>query len=159
MHAWIYQISDAPIKEAINEDTLYQGDGTDYDYCAAITEEGRKSVIEALKDYILPSGMFQQIDDTTFEYQGGIVEWKAQWIERIQDLASQLNIENILKFVGHSYKLERALKNPLDTASQFYLSGETDQTYAEESVELMRWIEDLEVGSKIYLGGIIDFHF
>ena len=103
--------------------------------------------------------MFQQIDDTTFEYQGGIVEWKAQWVERIQDLASQLNIENILKFVGHSYKLERALKNPLDTASQFYLSGETDQTYAEESVELMRWIEDLEVGSKIYLGGIIDFHF
>ena len=71
MHAWIYQISDAPIKEAINEDTLYQGDGTDYDYCAAIMEEGRKSVIEALKDYILPSGMFQQIDDTTFEYQGG----------------------------------------------------------------------------------------
>ena len=65
----------------------------------------------------------------------------------------------VLKFVGHSYKLERALKNPLDTASQFYLSGETDQTYAEESVELMRWIEDLEVGSKIYLGGIIDFHF
>ena len=49
MHAWIYQISDAPIKEAINEDTLYQGDGTDYDYCAAITEEGRKSAIEALK--------------------------------------------------------------------------------------------------------------
>ena len=159
MHAWIYQISDAPIKEAINEDILYQGDGTDYDYCAAITEEGRKSAIEALKGYILLSGMFRQIDDTTFEYQGDIDEWKAQWVERIQDLASQLNVENVLKFVGHSYKLERALKNPLGTASQFYLSGETDQTYAEESVELMRWIEDLEVGSKIYLGGIIDFHF
>ena len=62
MHAWIYQISDAPIKEAINEDTLYQGDGTDYDYCAAITEEGRKSAIEALKGYILLSGMFRQVE-------------------------------------------------------------------------------------------------
>ena len=159
MHAWIYQISDAPIKEVINEDTLYQGDGTDYDYCAAITEEGRKSAIEALKNNILPSGMFRQIDDITLEYQGGIDEWKAQWVEHIQDLASQLNVENALKFVGHSYKLESALKNPLDTASQFYLGGETNQTYAEESVELMRWIENLEIGSKIYLGGIIDFHF
>ncbi len=103
--------------------------------------------------------MFRQIDETTFEYQGGIDEWKEQWVERIQYLASELNVENVLKFVGHSYKLERELKNPLDTASQFYLSAETDQTYAEESVELMRWIENLEVGSKIYVGGIIDFHF
>lgn len=159
MHAWIYQISDTPIKETINEDTLYQGDGTDYDYCAEISEEGRKSAIETLKGDILPSGMFRQIDETTFEYQGGIDEWKEQWVKRIQDLASELNVENVLKFVGHSYKLERELKNPLDTASQFYLSAETDQTYAEESVELMRWIENLEVGSKIYVGGIIDFHF
>ena len=84
---------------------------------------------------------------------------QTQCNNRIQDLASELNVENVLKFVGHSYKLERELKNPLDTASQFYLSAETDQTYAEESVELMRWIENLEVGSKIYVGGIIDFHF
>lgn len=159
MHAWIYQISDTPIKETINEDTLYQGDGTDYDYCAEISEERRKSAIETLKGYILPSGMFRQIDETTFEYQGGTDEWKEQWVERIQDLASELNVENVLKFLGHSYKLERELKNPLDTASQFYLSAETDQTHAEESVELMRWIENLEVGSKIYVGGIIDFHF
>ncbi len=32
MHAWIYQISDTPIKETINEDSLYQGDGIDNDY-------------------------------------------------------------------------------------------------------------------------------
>jgi hypothetical protein len=159
MHAWIFQLSDTPIKEAINEDTLYQGDGTDYDYCAAISEEGRKSAIEVLTNYILPSGMFRQIDETTFEYQGGIDEWKAQWVERIQDLASQLNVGNVLQFVGHSYKLERELKNPLDTASQFYLSAETDQTYTEKSAELMRWIDTLEVGSKIYIGGIVDFHF
>jgi hypothetical protein len=89
MHAWIYQISDTPIKETINEDTLYQGDGTDYDYCAEISEEGRKSAIETLKGYILPSGMFRQIDETTFEYQGGIDEWKEQWVERIQYLASR----------------------------------------------------------------------
>ena len=60
---------------------------------------------------------------------------------------------------GCAYKLERELKNPQNTASQFYLSSETDQTYAEESVELMRWIENLEVGSKVYVGGIIDYHF
>ncbi len=159
MHAWIYQISDSPIEETLNEDTLYQGDGTDYDYCSAISEEGRKNAMETLKDYILPLGMFRQIDDAMFEYQGGIDEWKAQWVKRIQERAAELNVENVLQFVGHTYKLERELKNPQNTCSQFYLSSETDQTYAEELVELMRWIEDLEVGSKIYVGGIIDYHF
>ena len=48
MHAWIYQISDSPIEEIINEDTLNQGEGTDYDYCAAISVEERNEAIKTL---------------------------------------------------------------------------------------------------------------
>ena len=114
MHAWIYQISDTPIKETINEDSLYQGDGIDNDYWAAISEEGRKNSMETLKDYILPSGMFRQIDDTTFEYQGGIDEWKAQWVKRIQERAAELNVENVLRFVGMRLQARKGAKEPTE---------------------------------------------
>ena len=52
MHAWIYQISDSPIEEFINEDTLNQGDGTDYDYCAEISVEERKEAVKTLLENI-----------------------------------------------------------------------------------------------------------
>ena len=67
MHAWIFQLSDTPIKEAINEDTLYQGEGTDYDYCAAISSEERKEAIKTLVKGILHYDMFGKIEHETVE--------------------------------------------------------------------------------------------
>ncbi len=87
MHAWIYQISDSPIEEFINEDTLNQGDGTDYDYCAEISVEERKEAVKTLLENILPLDMFKQVDDKAFDYVGGIEEWKRQWVQRIQQKA------------------------------------------------------------------------
>lgn len=159
MHAWIFQLSDTPIKEAINEDTLYQGEGTDYDYCAAISSEECKEAIKTLVKGILPSDMFGQIDHETLEYFGGMDEWKQQWAHRIQRKASQISSKNVMEFVGATYKLEQIIQNPLDTDSHFYLCGDSCQSFAEKSAELMRWIDTLEEGSKIYIGGIIDFHF
>lgn len=159
MHAWIYQISDSPIEEFINEDTLNQGGGTDYDYCAEISEEERKTAIDTLWADILPKGMFKMIDESTLLYYGGFDEWKQKWVESIQQKASQLNRDNVMDYVGIAYHLERELKNPLDASSHFYLCGDSSQTFAEESVEFMRWIGGLKVGSKIYIGGVVDFHF
>ena len=159
MHAWIFQLSDTPIKEAINEDTLYQGEGTDYDYCAAISSEERKEAIKTLVKGILPSDMFGQIDHETLEYFGGMDEWKQQWVQRIQQKAATINSKNVMNFIGATYKLEQEMQNPLGTDAHFYLSGTAEQTFAEKSAELMRWINTLQVGSKLYIGGIIDFHF
>lgn len=159
MHAWIYQISDRPIEQMINEDTLNQGEGTDYDYCAEISEEERKEAIKRLVNGILPLDMFKQIDSETLEYVGGIDEWKCQWVQRIQQKAAVINSKNVMDFIGATYKLEIEMQNPLDTDAHFYLDNTAEQTFAEKSAELMRWIDTLQVGCKIYIGGIIDFHF
>ena len=53
MHAWIFQLSEERIEGYLCEDTLLQGDGSDYDYCAAISEEERKRAVCSLVDDIL----------------------------------------------------------------------------------------------------------
>ena len=45
------------------------------------------------------------------------------------------------------------------TDSHFYLSESTTQTYGEESAELMRMVCKLRIGERLYIGGIIDYHF
>lgn len=159
MHAWVYQISDSPIEEIINENTLCQGEGTDYDYCAEISEDERKGAIEILWTEILPKGMFKLIGTNTLVFNGGIEEWKGQWVERIRHKVSLIDRNNVMDFIGATYKLEKEIENPLATDSMFYPCGTDEQTFAEKSVELMRWVDRLKVGSKIYIGGIIDFHF
>lgn len=64
-----------------------------------------------------------------------------------------------MKLVEETYLLEKEIKNPLYTDSHFYLEGEGYQTFAEPSAELMRLVDDMKVGDRLYIGGIIDFHF
>lgn len=50
MHSRIFQISKMWIEKEnyLNEDTLHQGDGSFYDYCAEIDDEERKEDIRYL---------------------------------------------------------------------------------------------------------------
>ena len=159
MHAWIFQLSEERIEGYLCEDTLLQGNGCDYDYCVAISEEERKRAVCSLVDDILPLGMFRLKDETTLVYQGGFEQWKREWVERIQTKAVKVNTENVMNFCGKVYQLENELQNPLDTAAHFYLCNDDYQTFAEKSAELMRRMEHLTEGDELYIGGIIDFHF
>ena len=159
MHAWIFQLSEERIEGYLCEDTLLQGDGSDYDYCAAISEEERKRAVCSLMEDILPSGMFRLKDETTLVYQGGFEQWKREWVERIQTKVTKVNTENVMNFCGEVYQLETELQNPLGTDAHFYLCNDDYQTFAERSVELMRMVEHLTEGDELYIGGIIDFHF
>ena len=119
MHAWIFQLSEKRIEGYLCEDTLLQGDGSDYDYCAAISEEERKRAVYSLMTHILPLGMFRLKDETTLVYQGGFEQWKREWVERIQTKAAKVNTENVMNFCGEVFQLETELQNPLDTDAQF----------------------------------------
>lgn len=159
MHAWIFQLSEERIEGYLCEDTLLQGDGSDYDYCAAISEEERKRAVCSLMEDILPLGMFRLKDETTLVYQGGFELWKREWVERIQTKAAKVNTENVMNVCGEVYQLENELQNPLDTDAHFYLCNDDYQTFAEKSAELMRMVKHLKEGDELYIGGIIDFHF
>ena len=131
MHAKVFQITSERVdkENTLNEDTLTQGAGSFYDYCSEITPEFRKAMIVILVNEILPKGMFTLIEDDEIVYN------------------------------GPTYQLEKELKNPLHTDSQFYLSDETYQAYAEQSAQLMEMVCSLPVGTHLYIGGVIDFHF
>ena len=162
MHSIIFQITSKKLTKGsglLNEGTIEQGDGTSYDYCAEIDEDERETAIKTLVNDILPKGMFELVASNAMVYKGGIDEWKQNYIANIHAKAQELTPENIIDWVGPIYQLEKAIKNPLGTSYQFYLDEEGFQCYAEESYELLRFVSNLEVGTTLYFGGVIDYHF
>ena len=125
MHSRIFQISTEPIDKEnyLNEDTLQQGDGSFYDYCSEIDEEDRKEDIANLVNHALPKGMFELISDDTMRYNGGIEQWKEEYVANIKKRANALTADNMLEW-GSTYYLKQAVENPLDVAYHFYLDGD-----------------------------------
>ena len=124
MHSRIFQISTEPIvkENYLNEDTLYQGDGSFYDYCSNIDDIERKENIACLVKDILPMGMFELLGDDAMRYNGGLEQWKEEYVTNIHKRADALTVENMLEW-SSTYYLKRAIINPLDTEYHFYLDG------------------------------------
>jgi len=161
MHSKIFQITvEKPSKDNfLNENTLEQGDGHYYDYCSEINEEDRKFHISNLIDGILPKGMFELVDDDTIRYNGGADKWKEEFVAALQEKAKEVTTENCTMWIGAVYQLEKYLKNPLDTGYQFYMDEQGITGYAEQSYEFLRTVSELEPGTLLYIGGVIDYHF
>ena len=161
MHAKIFQITKERVdkENTLNEYTLEVGDGSFYDYCSEISDEARVEMIECLVNELLPKDMFTLIDTDEMVYNGGADKWKVEWVKAIRDKALQITTKNVFDWIGPTYQLEQELKNPLHTYSQFYLSDDTYQSYAEQSAQLMEMVCSLPVGAHLFIGGVIDFHF
>lgn len=161
MHSKILQITENRVMSdnILDENTLRQGDYSEYDYCTNITEEVRKEVIDNLVNHILPTGMFKLIGVDEMVYLGGADEFKKKWVNAIHEKAELVNTENVLDWIGASYQLQKELENPLHTEFQFYLSEDNEQTYADKSQEFMSYVCRLEKGTHLYIGGVIDYHF
>lgn len=160
MHSRIFQISTTRVDKEnyLNEDTLQQGDGSFYDYCAKIDDEERKQDIADLVEYALPKGMFELTSDDTIRYNGGIEQWKEEFVANIHKKAEAITTENMQEYMP-IYNLKEALQNPLNTGYHFYLDGDCCQTFAEPSFAFMEFVCTLEPGTTLYIGGVIDYHF
>ncbi len=161
MHSRIFQISTMQIDKEnyLNEDTLQQGDGSYYDYCADIDDDARKGDIANLVNYALPKGMFELISEDTIRYNGGVEQWKEDFVADIRKKAEAITAKNMLEFIGPVYQLDKALENPLDVAYHFYLNGDGCQSFAEQSFAFMQFVCNLESGTILYIGGVVDYHF
>ncbi len=161
MHSRIFQIATERIdKECyLNENTLTQGDNSYYDYCSEIDDESRKENIVYLTEHILPKGMFTLVTDDAIRYNGGFEQWKEAFVADIRTKAEAITIDNVMDWGGSVYQLEKTLKNPLNTAYHFYLNGDKWQSFAEQSYAFMDFVSSLEVGTTLYIGGVIDYHF
>lgn len=162
MHSKIFQITKVQVVDEdcfLNENTLEQGDSSYYDYCSEIDDEEREEHIAYLVENVLPEGMFDLISENTMRYNGGAEQWKETFIADVRKKAEAITTDNVLEWVGPVYRLEQALKNPLDTGYMFYMDEEGWQSYAEFSYAFMRYVCELEVGTLLYIGGVIDYHF
>ncbi len=161
MHSKIFQITETRVDRDnyLNEDTLEQGDGHYYDYCSEIDEEERKFHIANLIDKVLPKGMFDLVAKDTIRYNGGADKWKEEFVNALQDKAKAVTTENCTMWTGAVYQLEKFLKNPLDTAYQFYMDEQGLTAEADQSYEFLRSVCNLEPGTMLYIGGVIDYHF
>ena len=120
MHSRIFQISTEPIDKEnyLNEDTLQQGDGSFYDYCSEIDEEDRKEDIANLVNHALPGGMFELISDDTMRYNGGIEQWKEEYVANIKKRADALTVDNMLKW-SSTYYLKQSHRKPIGHSLSF----------------------------------------
>lgn len=161
MHSTIFQITKTRVEKEnyLNEDTLMQGDNSHFDYCAEMDDEVRKEEIDYLVNHILPKGMFELTSEDTILYKGGADKWKEDFVSEIRKKAEAITTENMLEWIGPVYQLEKYLKDPLGTSYWFYTDEEGVQSYAEQSYEFLRETCDLEPGTTLYIGGVIDYHF
>lgn len=161
MHSTIIQITTEKVEKEnfLTEDDVCSWECREIDYCSGIDEDERKDRINRLVKEWLPPGMFTLVGENIIRYNGGADEWKEQWQKLIQERASQIMTENILNSIGPMYQLERALLNPLDLGTLFYDDSENMNSYAEHSAEFMRSVCQLEEGTLLYIGGVLDYHY
>lgn len=162
MHSIIFQISDQPIAkdERIGIDHIEGGDMTSFDYAYENSEEEREECIHDLVERILPKGMFTLGEDgETLIFQGGFTEWRKSYLDIIRGKVEEIDEENIMKWVGPAYQLQKAILNPLDTDALFITDFANGYRLAERSRELMTIIENLQTGERLYIGAVVGYHF
>ena len=113
MHSRIFQISTMQIEKDnyLNEDTLSQEYLTPFDYCSDIDDDIRMADIANLVNNVLPKGMFELISDDTMRYNGGIEQWKEEYVANIRKNAEAITVDNMLTHRG-THNLRKAIDNP-----------------------------------------------
>ena len=162
MHSLIYQISTEPISKAnyINMEYIEAGEMTFIDYAYETDTDERKGLIGELAGRILPKGMFTVGQDgETLIYQGGFDEWRKSYLKLIKNRAAAITEADVMKWIGPTYRLQRAIVNPLETDTLFVIDFDTRFALAERSKELMTMIERLDKGAQLYIGTIAGYHF
>ncbi len=162
MHSTIYQIAERPIlpDEYVGADNVEAADMTMIDYCQEVSKEERAELIKALVERILPAGMFSlNPDGESLTYKGGFTEWSREYAATLHEKAAAIDETNLFKYVGPVYRLQKAIANPLATDALFITSIAGDSCFADRSRELMRLIGNLQIGARLYIGAILDYHF
>lgn len=102
MHSKIFQITTEKVSKELwlNEDTLYQGDTSNIDYCSEIDEELRRKSIYELSYKLLSTEMFELTSEDTLLYKGGADGWKKKFVESLHKKASEITSDNVDEWIG-----------------------------------------------------------
>lgn len=153
MHGRIFEIREQRLdrEEWMNETYLYDQDTSFADYY--YDSENREDDLQWLKD-TLPSSMFRMNGDEIEVISDGkeVVE---KWIERMKDEVNKLNYESTLK-KPLTHRIKYKLKGMLHEDFLFC----TDYAdYIHDSTDFVKDCINHYQGKKLYVCGIIAFHF
>lgn len=153
MHGRIFEIREErlPREEWMNETYLYDEDTSFADFYN--DSEDREEDLKWLKD-TLPSSMFKMEGDEIEIISDGkeVVE---KFIERLKNAAGELSYDSV---VGSQsiHRLKYKLKGALHEDFMF----RTDYAdYCHNSTEFLKDCINIYQGKKLYVCGIIDYHF
>ena len=116
----------------------------------------RNQNFPATVEEIMMTGVYSSSWKARFRAKKEIPRLKAALAE--MEMAD-INEENIMKWVGPAYQLQKAILNPLCTDALFVTDFSNGYGLAERSRELMTIIGNLEIGDKLYVGAVFGYHF
>ena len=155
MHS-IFQLSAKPISEGdfLSPEHLYDRCNDFADYIGD-KYEGEKRT-DKIKGIAAEFPNIFDIDGEVLIYKG-LGNFLKEWVEKIQEIAKDLTEENILKD-ANLYRMKCITERThLDTYSRFYV--EEWNNYAGDCADFICWLSTLEVGTRIYVGSVINYHF
>lgn len=160
MHSTIFQFNTSPIPEDefLKEDKVTGNMYSKIDYVSYIKDEDADERLDRLVHFILPKGMFQRRGNILV-YKGGYTEWSKGYCERLTKLASDITPAKCMKWIGPTCQLQKACQNPLNTSCLFCDDFTNGGGIANSSEVLMRIVSNMQIGEKLYIGRILDYHF
>lgn len=153
MHGRIFEIREErlPREEWMNETHLYDED-TSFADCYNDSED-REDDLQWLKE-ALPSSMFRMEGDEIEIISDGkeVVE---KWIERMKKEVNKLDYESVVKS-SETYRIKYMMKGMLHEDFMF----RTDYAdYCHNSTDFVMDCINNYQGKKLYVCGILDYHF
>ena len=156
MHSTIYQISDKPIEidNFLYSEYFYDNSNNFADYIGDEYKDERRT--EKIED-------FAEYYKDLFDLDGEVLVFKGlgsflnDWAEAIKKAASELTADNILKGLNLYHLGGMTERTHLDTYSRFYI--EDWNNCAGDFGDFISWLSHLDVGTRLYFGALIDFHF
>lgn len=160
MHSNIFQLSAKPISAGDFLTSEYFYDDCHFaDYIGdEFNDEERHKKIKWLS--VEFPEMFDFVNDE--EYGEGLIfkgmgNFLAEWVKAIKDFADTLTEENILKDIN-LYNLKSLTERTNHRLnSRFFI--ENWNNCVGDCADFIEWLNTLEVGTRIYFGSVIDYHF
>jgi len=156
MHSSIFQLSDRPISEGniLCSGYFYDNSSDFADYIGDEYEgEDRAVKIKWLAEEF--PDIFD-IDGEVLIYKG-LGNFLKEWVEKIQEIANGLTEGNILNDMN-LYRMKSITERTHHSLnSRFFI--EDWNGYAGDCADFISWLATLGVGTRIYVGAVIDYHF
>ena len=154
MHGRLFEIREEriPQDEWVNEFSFCDEDTSSW--CDWMCDSAdREDDLKWLKK-VLPTSIFK-VDGDEIEIISDGREFVEKWIEDVRELVNRLDYESFTGYAS-TWAIERTLQNMIGSDFMFRTSY---ADYAHGSTEFIKYCINSGKGTKLYVCGIIDYHY